>query len=202
MSERGTDSSSAPINSIPDDPSIVALVDRAVALRDQEAFGALYDHYLDRVYRYLYLRTGHRADAEDLSEQVFLKAWEAIGRFQWQGRPFIAWLYRLAHNVLVDALRARRPTASLNDDESPLDPPSETAARELTRTLDASVLGSAITQLTPEQQQVIVLKFVDGLDNTTIAEIMDKREGAIRALQLRALLSLRRLLEAQGETRP
>lgn len=184
----------------PDDPAVVALVDRAVASRDADAFGELYDCFLDRVYRYLYFRLGSPADAEDLTEQVFLKAWEAIGRFRWQGRPFLAWLYRLAHNVLVDHVRAKKPTTSLHDEEHPMDLPSESATRDLARTLDASLLAGAVSQLTEEQQHVILLKFVEGLDNATVARMMARREGAIRALQLRALLSLRRVLVAQGET--
>ena len=198
MSLSGVDTPPAPDNSTPDDPEVVALVNRAVA-RDPEAFGALYDRFLDRVYRYLYFRLRSQADAEDLTEQVFLRAWEAIGRFRWQGRPFLAWLYRLAHNLLVDHHRAQRPSSSLDDDERPLQLASTAAEGELSQALNASVLSGVIRQLTPEQQQVIVLKFIDGLDNAEISAILDKREGAIRALQLRALLSLRRLLEEQGE---
>jgi RNA polymerase sigma-70 factor (ECF subfamily) len=176
----------------------VALVDRAVASHDQAAFGDLYELFVDRVYRYLYFRTGSQAEAEDLTEQVFLKAWEAIGRFRWQGRPFIAWLYRLAHNALVDHVRARRPTLSLTNEDHPIELVSDDAAQELARSLDADVLARAIAELTEDQQQVIVMKFIDGLDNAQIAAALDKREGAIRALQLRALLSLRRVLERQG----
>jgi RNA polymerase sigma-70 factor (ECF subfamily) len=194
-----TEACQTPDTRIPDDPAVVALVDRAVATRDQAAFGALYDRFLGQVYRYLYYRTGSQAEAEDLTEQVFLKAWEAIDRFRWQGRPFLAWLYRLAHNVHVDHLRRRRQTISLNDDERPIDLASEAATAELAQRLDAEVLARAVRQLTPEQQQVIILKFMDGFDNAQIAQVMDKREGAIRALQLRALMSLRRILEGQGE---
>ncbi len=186
-----------PPESQPDDPEVVDLVNRAIA-RDAAAFGELYDRFLERVYRYLYFRLGHQAEAEDLTEQVFLKAWEAMGRFRWQGRPFLAWLYRLAHNALIDHLRSKRPTASLNDPDRPLDVVSDAAAVELAQQLDANVLAAAIQELTPEQQQVIVLKFIDGMENVHIAQVMDKREGAIRALQLRALLALRRVLERQG----
>lgn len=200
LSAVGTNVSQEPDNRSPDDPRIIALVDRAVEARDQEAFGALYDAYLDRVYRYLYFRTNHRDEAEDLTEQVFLKAWEAIPRFRWQGRPFVAWLYRLAHNLLVDHHRARRPMSSINDEERPIDLISSAAATELRRSLDADVLARALGELTVDQQQVITLKFIDGLENVDIAEMLGKREGAIRALQLRALLSLRRILERQGET--
>jgi RNA polymerase sigma-70 factor (ECF subfamily) len=199
LSLSGTDASQAPDNNSPDEPAVVALVDRAVATRDPAAFGALYDRFLDRVYRYLYYRTGSQAEAEDLTEQVFLKAWEAIDRFRWQGRPFQAWLYRLAHNVHIDHLRSKRQTISLNDEERPIELASEAATAELAQRLDADLLARAVRQLTPEQQQVIILRFLDGFENAQIAQIMNKREGAIRALQLRALLSLRRILDGQVE---
>jgi RNA polymerase sigma-70 factor (ECF subfamily) len=184
---------------VPDDPLVVALVNRVVVSRDANAFGELYDRYVERVYRYLYFRTGSHPEAEDLTEQVFLKAWEAIGRYRWQGRPFLAWLYRLAHNSHIDHVRTQKPTTSLNNDERPLDVPSPAAQVELARTLDADLLTRALGQLTPDQQQVIVMKFIEGMDNDQIAASMDKREGAIRALQMRALMSLRRVLELQGE---
>ncbi|MBV9582229.1 MAG: sigma-70 family RNA polymerase sigma factor [Chloroflexi bacterium] len=183
----------------PDDPKVVALVNSVVISRDANAFGELYDLFIERVYRYLYFRTGSHPEAEDLTEQVFLKAWEAIGRYRWQGRPFLAWLYRLAHNAHIDHVRSQKPTTSLNNDDRPLELPSSAAAVELTRALDADLLTRALGELTPDQQQVIVMKFLDGLDNEQIAQSMDKREGAIRALQMRALMSLRRVLEHQGE---
>src|SRR6266536_1357997 len=184
----------------PDEPQIVALVNRVVVSRDPNAFGELYDHYVERVYRYLYFRTGRHPEAEDLTEQVFLKAWEAIGRYRWQGRPFLAWLYRLAHNAHIDHVRSQRPTTSLTNDERPLDLASPSASVELGRALDAEVIAGALAELTIEQQQVIVMKFIEGLDNEQIAQLMDKREGAIRALQMRALMSMRRVLERQGES--
>ncbi len=197
MSVTGTE----PSHSIegPDDPTVVALVNRVVVSRDPNAFGELYDRYVERVYRYLYFRSGSHPEAEDLTEQVFLKAWEAIGRYRWQGRPFLAWLYRLAHNTHIDHVRTQKPTTSLNNDERPVELASNAAQVELARTLDADLLARALGQLTPEQQQVIVMKFIEGMDNEQIAASMDKREGAIRALQMRALMSLRRVLELQGE---
>jgi RNA polymerase sigma-70 factor (ECF subfamily) len=177
----------------------VALVNRVVVSRDPAAFGELYDLFVERVYRYLYFRTGSHPEAEDLTEQVFLKAWEAIERYRWQGRPFLAWLYRLAHNTHIDHVRSQKPTTSLNNDERPVELASSAAAVELTRALDADLLARALGELTPEQQQVIVMKFLEGLDNEQIAQSMDKREGAIRALQMRGLMSLRRVLEHQGE---
>jgi len=183
----------------PDDPAVVALVNRVVVSKDANAFGELYDCFVERVYRYLYFRTGSHPEAEDLTEQVFLKAWEAIGRYRWQGRPFLAWLYRLAHNTHIDHVRSHKPTMSLNNDERPVELASSAASVELARALDADLIARALAQLTPDQRQVIVMKFIEGLDNEQIARSMDKREGAIRALQMRALMSLRRVLESQGE---
>ena len=183
----------------PDDSRVVALVNRVVLQRDPTAFGELYDLFVERVYRYLYFRTGSQPEAEDLTEQVFLKAWEAIDRYRWQGRPFLAWLYRLAHNAHIDHVRSQKPTTSLNNDERPVELASAAAAVELKRALDADLLTRALGELTPDQQQVIVMKFLEGLDNEQIAQSMNKREGAIRALQMRALMSLRRVLEHQGE---
>jgi len=180
-----------------DDPQVVALVSRAVA-REQAAFGELYDRYLDRVYRYVFYRTGTRTDAEDLTEQTFLQAWAAIERFRWQGKPFLAWLYTVAHNLVIDWRRRSDQSQSLDDAERPIDVESPSAARELVDWIDAELLADAIKRLTPEQQQVIILKFIDGFDTARVAQIMDKRDGTVRALQLRALQSLRRHLERQG----
>jgi RNA polymerase sigma-70 factor (ECF subfamily) len=184
--------------SLADDPQVVALVGRAVR-REQAAFAELYDRYLDRVYRYVFYRTGNRTDAEDLTEQTFLQAWTAIERFRWQGKPFLAWLYAVAHNLVIDWRRRSAPSQSLDDDERPIDVESTSAARALGQWIDAELLADAIKRLTPEQQQVIILKFIDGFDTACIARVMDKREGTVRALQLRALQRLRRHLERQGE---
>ncbi len=185
-------------DSVRDEPALAALVERA-ARRDQAAFAALYDLFLGPMYRYVYYRVGNRADAEDIAEQVFLQAWAAIDRFRWQGKPFVAWLYTLAHNLVVDWRRRSHPTQSLDNDEHPIDLRSTTAERALSQSLDADLLAPAIRRLTPEQQQVITLKFVAGLDTAQVATVMNKREGTIRALQLRALQRLRRDLERQGE---
>jgi RNA polymerase sigma-70 factor (ECF subfamily) len=182
-----------------DDPRIVDLVDRAVR-RDQAAFAELYDLHVSRVYRYAFYRTGKRSDAEDVTDQVFLQAWAAIDRFRWKGKPFVAWLYVLAHNAVIDWRRRAAPSESLDDSELPLRMASEEASLELTRWMDTELLAGAISHLTPDQQQVIILKFVDGLDTAEVARLMNRREGTIRALQMRALQSLRRVLERQGES--
>jgi RNA polymerase sigma-70 factor (ECF subfamily) len=184
----------------PDDLHVVELVKRAV-VRDQAAFADLYELHVDRVYRYVYYRTANRTEAEDLTEQVFLQAWAAIERFQWQGKPFLAWLYTVAHNVVINWRRRAAPTVSVSLDQpdAVVQVESPIATQAMSRWIDADLLAHAIRRLTPEQQQVITLKFLDGYDTARIAQIMNKREGTIRALQLRALQSMRRELERQGE---
>jgi RNA polymerase sigma-70 factor, ECF subfamily len=183
----------------PEDPAVVALVDRVVASRDRAAFGELYDQYVDRVYRYVYYRTGSQVDAEDLSEQVFLQAWAAMQNFRWQGKPFQAWLYRLAHNVLVDHYRRARPMTPLDDTPETVRLAHESASRVLDQWLDGEMLARAIGDLPHEQQHVIALRFLEGRDTTEVARLMDKREQTVSALQFRALQQLRRILERQGQ---
>jgi RNA polymerase sigma-70 factor, ECF subfamily len=183
-----------------DDPAVVMLVDRAGAARDHAAFAELYDRFLDRIYRYLYYRTASQADAEDLCEQVFMHAWAAIPRFKWRGKPFQAWLYTLAHNALADHFRRAGQTTSLDDPLHPIELASEPAGRELEKWMDAEMLAGAVSELTPDQQQVIVLRFVEGRDTVEVARLTGMREAAVRALQYRGLQSLRRALERGGES--
>src|SRR5438874_3172314 len=136
------------------------LVERAT-MRDQSAFAELYNTYVDKIYKYVYYKVGNAPDAEDLCEQVFLKAWEAIGRYKWCGYPFSSWLYKLAHNLVVDYYRTRREPIPLNDllytPDEPADPENA-----LNSAVEAAELKTAISQLTPEQQQVVALKFIEG----------------------------------------
>jgi RNA polymerase sigma-70 factor (ECF subfamily) len=186
-------------STLPDDPAVIALVDRAVASRDQAAFAELYDCFLDRIYRYLYYRTASQADAEDLCEQVFMQAWAAIARFKWRGKPFQAWLYTLAHNALADHIRRARPTTSLDDPSRPIELASEPDIRELKNWMDSDMLAGAVSELSSDEQHVIVLRFLEGRDTVEVARMTGKREGAVRALQFRALKCLRRTLERHGE---
>lgn len=167
------------------------LVDRAVE-GDAEAFGGLYDLFADDLYRYFYAHLNSYHDAEDLVSRTFMRAWRAIGSFKWKGRPFEAWLFTLARNQLTDFHRERRNNLTTLDDARPDGRPgpeavalSAAAARE-TR--------EALQKLTEEQRQVLVLKFFLERDNREIAAIMGKREGTVRALQMRALQALKRQL--------
>ena len=170
---------------------IRSLVDQAIQ-GDAEAFGGLYDILIDDVYRYFYHHVGSPHDAEDLASRTFLRAWRGLSTFRWRGRPFEAWLFTLAKNQLVDFYRERRaPSAPLDDSrpDSRLGPEGRAlanAAAEATR--------AALAKLTEEQRQVLILKFYLERENKEIALIMGKREGTVRALQMRALQALRRHL--------
>jgi RNA polymerase sigma-70 factor, ECF subfamily len=174
---------------------------RRASKHDQTAFAELYDAYLNKIYKYIFYKVGNSHDAEDLCEQVFMKAWEAIERFTWHGHPFSSWLYRLAHNLVVDYYRTKRDTTPLNSIVSTPNEPAD-PHNAFHRTLDADELVGAIAQLTSEQRQVICLKFIEGYDNAEIAAMMDKNESAVRALQYRALHGLLNILADQDERRP
>ena len=173
-------------------PTESELVQRAIK-GDAQAFGELYQQNLKRIYRYTFYKVGSATEAEDLTEQTFLKAWEAMGRYREQGVPFSAWLFRLAHNLVIDYHRTRHEAASLDDAMETED--KQPGPDEIARArLDVGTLQDAITKLTPEQQQVIILRFVQGLSHGDVAAIMGKNEGAIRGLQHRALAALHELV--------
>jgi RNA polymerase sigma-70 factor (ECF subfamily) len=174
------------------------LVSRA-SRRDSAAFGVLYESHLDRVYRYIYYRVGSTAEAEDLSEQVFLKAWEAIDRYESRGVPFVAWLYRLAHNLVIDHYRARRPTMPL-EDVAEAEEPGANILDAVESQLDAEEVRLAVRKLSPEHQQLIVLRFVEGMSHAEVAQITGKTEGATRVVQYRALQSLAKAMQSERET--
>ena len=172
---------------------------------DPEAFAALYDLYVDRIYNYIYYKVGNTAEAEDLTAQVFTKAWEAIGNYQWQGYSFSPWLFRIAHNLVVDYHRARRPTVVLDVLEThPAWSGSEEERPEqvLQNMMTMERVREAISQLTDEQQTVIILRFLEGYDTADVAKIMGKRRGAIRGLQFRGLMALRKILGVEAVDEP
>ena len=175
-----------------------SLVQRAQQ-HDHEAFAQLYEEYFAKIYRYVALRIGNQAEAEDMTQQVFLSAIKSISSFKWRDIPFSAWLFRIAHNQAVDYLRksSRRPTTSLEESLIGGDgDPQQTVEHKL----GIEQLMLASRQLTPAQQEVISLRFVSELPTAQVAKIMDKSEGAVKALQHSAIVALRKaLLVEQNE---
>ena len=177
------------------------LIESAIA-GDANAFGVLYEQHLEAIYRYVYFRVQSSADAEDLTEQVFLQAWEALPGYTYQGHPFSSWLYRIAHNTIVDYHRRNQYTARMAPPEQiyqmTWDGMSEpNSLEQLIAAEEVDALAEAITQLPEVQQEVIILRFIEGLDHDTVANMIDKSNGACRTIQYRALTALNQLLTSE-----
>ena len=161
--------------------------------RDQEAFAQLYEEYFDKIYRYIALRIGDRMEAEDITQQVFLNAIRAISSFKLRGVPFSAWLFRIAHNQVVDYLRkkARRATTPLEESLIISEDAPQLIAEQKQ---DVERLRLATRKLTPAQREVIAFRFAGELSIAQVAKVMGKSEGAVKALQHSAIVALRKAL--------
>jgi RNA polymerase sigma-70 factor (ECF subfamily) len=183
-----------------DDPAneVWELVERAQA-GETHAFGLIYDRYVDTVFRFIYFRVGNRQLAEDLTSDTFLRALKRIGSFTWQGRDLGAWLVTIARNLVADHFKSGRYRLEVTtgdvldadrEDRGPEGSPESAVVDHITNV----TLLSAVKQLNPEQQECIVLRFLQGFSVAETAKAMDKNEGAIKALQYRAVRALHRLL--------
>jgi len=170
-----------------------------LAKTDPEAFGQLYQRNVDRIYNYMYYRTGNVSDAEDLTARTFYQALDNIQRYVDQGVPFIAWLYRIAHNLVANYHRAqsRWKTTPL-DDLEPVSKPSDNPARAVEASERKQALWSAIRRQPEERQRLLILKFADRLSNEEIGALMGRTESSIKSLYFRTLKALRADLEARG----
>ena len=164
------------------------------AKKDPAAFGQLYEKYVERIYNYIYYRTGNNKDAEDLTARVFFKALKNIGTYRHLGLPFSAWLYRIAHNLVANYHRDRARLKEISIESLP-DPnlPTKLDHPEVTLQKNQEVenLLGIISDLSPLRQELIILKFVDRLSNAEIGRILRKSEGAVKSLYHRMLLELR-----------
>ncbi|SCG65682.1 ECF subfamily RNA polymerase sigma factor, BldN family [Micromonospora humi] len=184
----------------PSDPAteVWGLVERAQA-GEAEAFGLIYDRYVDTVFRFVYFRVGNRQLAEDLTSDTFLRALKRIGSFTWQGRDLGAWLVTIARNLVADHFKSGRYRLEVTtgdvldadrEDRGPEGSPEAAVVEHITNV----ALLTAVKQLNPEQQECIVLRFLQGFSVAETARAMGKNEGAIKALQYRAVRALARLL--------
>ena len=170
------------------------------AKSDPGAFGLLYENYLQKIYNYVYYRTGNHHDAEDLTAKTFQRAMKHISRYEQRGVPFSAWLYRIAHNVVANWHRdqSRRKVVALDElvlyqrwQQSPEGLVEENEEkRELLK---------AIRRLPADRQQLLILKFVEGMSNEATGQIMGRSEGAIKSLYHRTLLALRKEMVPQSQ---
>lgn len=169
---------------------------RGLQKRDPEAWAEVYEKYFSRVYRYIALRVGDRTEAEDLTGQVFLKAVESIKSFKWRGVPVSAWLFRIAHNQVIDYWRRSKGKSHspleewlVSDDMDPV--------LEAERSLDINQVVKAVGQLTQAQREVIELRFAGGLSTAEVAKVLGKSQGAVKVLQHSALAALRKRLSSE-----
>jgi RNA polymerase sigma-70 factor (ECF subfamily) len=164
---------------------------------DADAFGELYDRYVDVVYRYVQYRVSSAALAEDLTSETFLRALRRITSYTWQGRDFGAWLVTIARNLIADHYKSgkyRLEVATSDLVEAGADRSEDGPEGEVLASLTNETLLEAVKQLNAEQQECIALRFLQGMSVAETAQIMGKNEGAIKALQYRAVKSLARLL--------
>lgn len=164
---------------------------------NKDAFGQLYERTVDRVYRYVYFRVTDDETAEDLTSKVFLKAWEHLPHFRESSSPFIAWLYTIARNTVIDHYRTNRQETHLEEivelpDRDPL--PHERCEHDS----DAQALRGALQRLTQPQRHVVTMKLIDGLSTDEIAARLRKSPGAVRALQMRGLQALARIVQKEA----
>jgi RNA polymerase sigma-70 factor (ECF subfamily) len=194
----GLQSAPEPAGDQVDGDEVADLVARAQD-GDPGAFGEIYDRYSDTVYRYIYFRVNNAQLAEDLASETFLRALRRISSFSWQGRAFGAWLVTIARNLVVDHFKSGRYRLEivkpdvLGTDSPETDPSTSPETAALEKLTNATLL-TAVKKLNPDQQECIVLRFLQGFTVAETARTMGKNEGAVKALQYRAVRTLARLL--------
>ncbi len=170
------------------------------AKSDPEAFGWLYEKYVQRIYSYIYYRTGNHHDAEDLTAKTFQRAMKHILRYEQRGVPFSAWLYRIAHNVVANWHRDRSRRKVIALDELALHQQRRQSPEGFVEDNEEKrELLKAIRRLPADRQQLLILKFVEGMSNEAIGQIMGRSEGAIKSLYHRTLLALRKEMASQAQ---
>jgi RNA polymerase sigma-70 factor (ECF subfamily) len=169
----------------------VALIN--LARIDPDAFGVLYERYVERIYNYVFFRVGNASDAEDLTSKVFFKALKSIGGYKHMGLPFSAWLYRIAHNLVANYHRDRLRAREISIENLVLPDTGKHPAPEqkMQQNQEYEFLLHIINDLSPQKKELVLLKFVQNLTNQEIAYIFGKTEGAIKSLYHRTLLELR-----------
>ena len=168
------------------------LVDKAID-GDGAAFGRLYDMHVDRVYRHIYYRISNTADTEDLTQQVFIKAWQAIARYKKTASPFLAWLLRISHNLIIDFYRSKKSETFIDFDVVASKAESD-PERLVEDQFTQQEIRKAILKLKGDQQQVIMMRFIEDFSYAEIAASVGKSEGAIRVILHRGLANLKKII--------
>jgi RNA polymerase sigma-70 factor (ECF subfamily) len=171
------------------------LVQQAIK-RDRAAFTGLYERCIGQVYRHVYYRVSNHADAEDITQEAFVKAWRSIDKYKRTGAPFVTWIITIAGNLVIDHYR-RQQKVVITDEVYEVDPNKQIPdpAREAEVNFNNAIIKKAILKLKGDKQRVILMHFIDGLTYVEIAKALNKSEGAIRVIQYRALGELRTYLK-------
>ena len=164
------------------------------ALGDSSAFGSLYDHYQPMIYRFVAVKVGRREEAEDITHQVFMNAWQNMKRYRHRGHPFSSWLYRIARNQVIDHYRSHKEQVSLEQVDVEAFSVSWSAQSDLPFKMELERVWKGIRTLKQDYQDVVVLRFVEDLSLKETAAAMKKTEGAIKLMQHRAIRELKKLL--------
>ncbi len=170
------------------------------ALGNHEDFGLLYDHYVPKIYRFVFLKLASKSEAEDLTHDVFLTAWQNMPKFVLMGHPFSSWLYRIARNKVIDHWRAKKSTISaedLRDTNQELES-GERLDKNLETLMTVESAKNALAGLSDLQQDVILMRYMEDMEYGEIAKALNKSEGAIRVLQHRAVKELQKILKKDG----
>lgn len=169
------------------------LIERAIRGK-ASAFGSLYDYYQPKIYRFVLIKVGRREDAEDLTHQVFMSAWQNVESYKDLGHPFSSWLYKIAKNQVIDFYRTRKQEASLEKIDPDYFVAPAVAHFGMEEKMSVEKVRSAIETLKPDYQDVLVMRFIEDLPIKEVAATMDKTEGAIKVLQHRAMKELKKIL--------
>jgi RNA polymerase sigma-70 factor (ECF subfamily) len=188
---------SAGIDNNKPNTDVESLIDRAVG-GDTEAFGRLYDVYADRIYRHIYYRISNIEDARDLTQEVFMKAWQALPRYRRTKTPFLGWLFTISHNRVIDYYRTKKDYAHLNDNAILIEDREGSPERLAEDHFTQQEIRRVIIQLPKDQQQVILMSFIEGFAYKEIAAALNKTEGNIRVIMYRALKKMREILDRAG----
>lgn len=163
---------------------------------ESQAWAEIYEEFFDRIFRFIFFKIGSQEEAEDLSSRVFLKAIESVGSFRWRGAPLSAWLFRIAHNLVIDHHR-RAASQRRYLEQAPNPAPMPSAEDEAIKVVEREEMHRAVAQLTSAQQEVINLRFGAGLSTAETAQAMKKSLAAVKALQHSALVNLRKIVSKE-----
>lgn len=168
---------------------------------DAESFGLLYDHYLPKIYRFIFIKTSIKEEAEDFTHEVFLSAWKNIENYDHRGYPFSSWLYQIARNRVIDSYRTKKDVISMENLGENALPVKAMIESELDKEKEINAVKSAIKSLSEDQQNVIILRYIEDLTPAEIAAAINRSEGAVRLIQHRAVVKLREIISKENNER-